>query len=107
MNYCFAIIALLLYALPASAAEPTQTLLAELTRPNAPVLAAMDMPALVPTAELGDDPGLPVAPVAELFTLEELKGKSVEAAELDLPEVELPLSDIPLARGSFELGLSA
>ncbi len=100
MNYCLAIIALFLYALPASAAEPTQTLLAELTRPNAPVLAAAETPALVPTAELEDDKGQPVAPLAELFTLDELKGKGVEAAELDLPEVELPLSDIPLALNS-------
>ena len=100
MNYCLAIIALFLYALPASATEPTQTLLAELTRPNATVLAAAETPALVPPAELEDDKEQPVAPVVELFTLEELKGKAVEAAELDLPEVELPLSDIPLALNS-------
>jgi len=100
MNYCIVIIALLLYALPASATEPTQALLAELTRPNAPVLAAVEMPALVPTAETEDAPEQPAVPVAELFTLDELKVKAVDAAELDLPDVELPLSDIPLALNS-------
>lgn len=100
MNHCIAIIALLLCALPASAAEPTQALLAELTRPNAPALAAVEMPALVSTADTEDAPGQPAAPVAELFTLDELKSKTGDTAELDLPDVELPLSDIPLALNS-------
>ncbi|MBK5276211.1 MAG: transglycosylase SLT domain-containing protein [Desulfuromonadales bacterium] len=100
MNYCIVIIALFLYALPASATEPTQALLAELTRPNAPVLSAAEMPALVSDFEPEDAKEQPVAPVADLFTLEELKGKTVDAAELDLPDVELPLSDIPLALNS-------
>ena len=100
MNYCIVIIALLMCALPASAAEPAQALLAELTRPNAPVLAAVEMPALVPPAELEDAKEQAAAPVAELFTLEELKDKTVDAAELDLPDVDLPLSDIPLALNS-------
>jgi len=100
MNHCFVIIALLLCALPSSAAEPTQALLAELTRPNASLLAATEMPALVPTAEPEDVKEQPAAPVTELFTLDELKDKSGEAAELDLPDVDLPLSDIPLALNS-------
>jgi membrane-bound lytic murein transglycosylase D len=100
MNYCIVIIALLLYALPASATEPTQALLAELTRPNAPLLAAVEMPALVPPAELEDVKEQAAAPVAELFTLEELKDRTADAAELDLPDVDLPLSDIPLALNS-------
>lgn len=100
MNYCIVIIALLLCALPASATEPTQALLAELTRPTAPVLAAVEMPALVPTAETEDVTGQPAAPLAELFTLDELKDKTVDSAELDLPDVDLPLSDIPLALNS-------
>jgi membrane-bound lytic murein transglycosylase D len=100
MNYCFVIIALFLLALPASAAEPTQALLAELTRPNAPALAAVEVPALVPTAELEELKGQTDVPVAELFTLDERKDKAVETAELDLPDVDLPLSDIPLALNS-------
>ena len=100
MNYCIVIIALLLSALPALATEPTQALLAELTRPNAPVLAAEEMPALVPTAELEDVKEQPAAPVAEIFTLDELKDKAEDTAELDLPDVDLPLSDIPLALNS-------
>ena len=96
MNYCIVIIALLVCALPASATEPTQALLAELTRPNAPVLTEVEAPALVPTAEAEEAPEQPAAAVAELFTLDELKVKAVDA-ELDLPDVELPLSDIPLA----------
>lgn len=100
MNYCIVIIALLACALPASATEPTQALLAELTRPNAPALAALEAPALVSTAEAEDAQGQPAAPVAELFTLDELKVKAADAAELDLPDAELPLSDIPLTLNS-------
>lgn len=100
MNYCIVIITLLLYALPASASEPAQALLAELTRPNAPLMAAADTPALVSTVEQEDVTEESAAPVAELFTLDELKDKSGDTAELDLPDVELPLSDIPLALNS-------
>jgi len=100
MNYCIIIIALLLCALPASASEQTQALLAELTRPNAPLMAAADTPALVSTIEQEEVAEQPAAPVAELFTLDELKDKPTESAELDLPDVELPLSDIPLALNS-------
>ncbi len=100
MNYWIVIISLLLYGLPVSAAEPTQALLAELTRPSAPVLAAAEMPALVPTAELGDIIEQSAVPAGELFTLDELKEKSVDTAELDLPDVDLLLSDIPLTLNS-------
>jgi membrane-bound lytic murein transglycosylase D len=98
MNYCIVIIALLLCSLPASATEPTQALLAELTRPNAPVLA--EMPALVSTADTEDAQGQSAAAVAELFTLDEIKSKLIDSVELELPDVELPLSDIPLALNS-------
>src|SRR5450756_1947652 len=97
MNYCIVIIALFMCALPASATEPAQALLGELTRPNAPLLAAVEMPALVPTTETEPAMEQTDAPVAELFTLDELKDKPVDAAELVLPDVDLPLSDIPLA----------
>ena len=100
MKYCIIIITLLLHALPAAAAEPAQALLAELTRPNAPLMAEVDVPALIPMDEPGDVKDQPTGPVADLFTLEELKDTSGEAAELDLPDVNLPLSDIPLALNS-------
>jgi len=100
MNYCAVIIALLLYSLPAAATEATQALLSELTRPNAPLMAAVDAPALVPMDDTADAKDQPDGPVAELFTIEELKGTPADAAELDLPDVELPLSDIPLALNS-------
>jgi membrane-bound lytic murein transglycosylase D len=90
----------LLYSLPAAATEATQALLSELTRPNAPLMAAVDVPALVPMDEAADAKDQPAGPVAELFTLEELKDTPADAAELDLPDVELPLSDIPLALNS-------
>jgi membrane-bound lytic murein transglycosylase D len=100
MNYCVAIILLLLFALPAAAAEPAQALLAELTRPNAPALNALDVPALVPRDEPADVADQPAGPVTPLFTLEELQITADDAAELDLPDAELPLSDIPLALNS-------
>lgn len=100
MNYCVIIIALLLYALPSSAAEPAQTLLAELTRPNAPILATVAVPALIPMDEAAGADNQPAEPAADLFTLEELKLTTSDAAELDLPDINLPLSDIPLALNS-------
>jgi len=100
MNYCYIIIILLLCALPASAAEPTQALLTELTRPSAPSLAASEMPALVSPVELEDVRGQLSASTADLFTLDELNGKNEDAAELNLPDVDLPLSDVPLALNS-------
>jgi membrane-bound lytic murein transglycosylase D len=100
MNYWIVIITLLLYALPASAAEPTQALLAELTRPNAPVLAAAEAPALVSTVEMDEVKEQADAPVGELFTLDELKVRTDDTAELDLPDVDLLLSDIPLTLNS-------
>jgi len=100
MNYCVIIIALLLYALPSSAAEPAQALLAEITRPNAPILAPVDVAALIPMDETDDAGNQPAEPAVDLFTLEELKGTTSDAAELALPDVNLPLSDIPLALNS-------
>jgi membrane-bound lytic murein transglycosylase D len=97
MKFCVAIITLLLYALPATAAEPAQALLAELTRPNAPHLAEIGVQALVPLDDPADVKEQPIGPVADLFTLEELNDATGDAGELDLPDVNLPLSDIPLA----------
>lgn len=100
MNYCLIILALVLYALPVAAAEPAQALLSELTRPNAPAFASTEPPALVPADELTAVEETPAAPTADLFTLEELKEPLRDSAELDLPDDNLPLSDIPLALNS-------
>lgn len=100
MKYCLIIIALLSGTLQASAAEPAQALLAELTRPTAPVVSTMETPALVPADELLDTDQTSATPSNTLFTLEELKEPSRDTADLELPDVELPLSDIPLALNS-------
>jgi membrane-bound lytic murein transglycosylase D len=95
VNHVLLLIALLLFALPAGAAEPAQSLLAELTRPTAPMPDRLGQLALVSADEplfSEESPG----PVADLFTLEELRGKTDSAVELALPDVDMPASDIPL-----------
>jgi len=89
----------LLYSIPAVAAEPVQPLLAELTSPAVPSLPAMGQVALVPRDEFTEEEE-PQQDASELFTLEELKDKTNEAAELALPDVDLPQADIPLALNS-------
>lgn len=96
MKHAILLITLLLPALPAGATEPAQALLAELTRPTAPLPAPAGQTALIPFD------GLPAEEeqhdtVAALFTLEELREKADSSAELVLPDADLPLSDIPLA----------
>ena len=93
-------LAALLYALPVAATEPIQPLLAELTRPNAPLLVATEAPALIPADDQSAVGQEEVAPVATLFSLEELKASNEEESDLALPDVNLPLSDIPLALNS-------
>ena len=99
-TYAAISLAALFYALPVAATEPIQPLLAELTRPNAPLLGATEQPALVPA----DDPAMPEtgesAPAATLFSLEELQKAGDTESDLELPEVDLPLSDIPLTLNS-------
>jgi len=99
VNPVLLLITLLLFALPAGATEPAQSLLAELTRPTAPMPERLGQPALVPADEPlieEEQPG----PVADLFTLEELRGKTDSGAELALPDADLPSSDIPLTLNS-------
>ena len=99
MRFFYAAITALLFAFPAGATEPAHSLLNELTQPMTPMLAPIDPPMLVSA----DDPFTEEehhGKVAELFTLEELRGKSDEGVELVLPDVDLPLSDIPLALNS-------
>lgn len=100
MNYCIILIALFLYALPAAAAEPAHTLLAELTRPNAPLLAPAEIPALVSSSELDVVAEQQASTASGLFTLDEIKDKAADTAELELPDIDLPLSDIPLTLNS-------
>lgn len=92
-------IVVLLLALPAGAAELAQSLLNELTYPTAPVLTSPELPALIyadePLTE-EDQSGK----MMDLFTLEEFKTKTDEAGEFMLPDMDLPLSDIPLALNS-------
>lgn len=90
----------LLYALPSSAAEPAQALLSELTRPSAPQLPSADEQ-LVALNSIDTESEVDAhATVTDLFTLEELKGKRDESADLVLPDEDLPLSDIPLTLNS-------
>jgi membrane-bound lytic murein transglycosylase D len=91
-------IGLLLPALPVSATEPAHSLLSELTRPAALMLPPDEPPALVSSLDVATEEQS--APVTELFTLEELKSKADDDSELALPDVDLPLSDIPLALNS-------
>jgi membrane-bound lytic murein transglycosylase D len=70
-----------------------------LTSPAVPALPALEQVALVPRDELTDEEE-PQRDVSELFTLEELKDKTDDAAELALPDVDLPQADIPLALNS-------
>lgn len=99
-TYAIFALAALFYALPVAATEPIQPLLAELTRPNAPLLGTTEAPALVPdddqaAAETGES-----VPVTALFSLEELRNSSDDDSDLELPDVGLPISDIPLTLNS-------
>jgi membrane-bound lytic murein transglycosylase D len=99
-TYVAVAFAALFYALPVAATEPIQPLLAELIRPNALLPGTVESPALVPaddpaTAESGE-----TAPVAALFSLEELRDSSDGYSDLELPDTGLPVSDIPLTLNS-------
>jgi membrane-bound lytic murein transglycosylase D len=93
------LIALLLFAFPAGATEPAQSLLAELTRPTEQLLNHSGQVAPVPADGSLVKEDQPVAK-EELFTLEELRGKTDSGRELALPDADLPTMDIPLALNS-------
>jgi membrane-bound lytic murein transglycosylase D len=97
-TYVVIVLAASLCALPAAATEPVQPLLAELTRPNALLLGTTEAPALVPADDEAATESGESTPVAELYSLEELRASS--DAEIELPDVNLPLSDIPLTLNS-------
>jgi len=91
----------LAFVLPAGATEPVQPLLAELIRPNAPLLGPIiEQPALIPADELATDGADVNTQVADLFTLEELRNINDTDIDLMLPDSNLPISDIPLTLNS-------
>jgi membrane-bound lytic murein transglycosylase D len=83
----------------AAATEPVQPLLAELIRPNAPLLGPTEPPALIPADELAADAESEKVQIADLFTLEELRDEEEDNA-LALPDSDLSISDIPLTLNS-------
>jgi len=100
MNHILLLIVLLLFALPASATESAQSLLAELTRPTTPLLGHSGQVALVPSYEPLIEEDQQTA-LSDLFTLEDLRGKSNSNTELALlDDVDLPSSGIPLTLNS-------
>ena len=100
--FTYVIIALtaLVCALPVAATEPIQPLLDELIRPNFTTLGDTGAPALAPSDVLAvAEYGQP-EPVTALFSLEELNSSSDDDSELELPDIGLPISDIPLTLNS-------
>lgn len=97
-KYALTLAGLFLQALPVHAAESTQALLTELSRPSALQSSPEEPPALLSQVDKQD--GEMSAPVSELFTLEEIRGKGTDTVELELPDIDLPLSDIPLTLNS-------
>ncbi len=96
----FVVIIALLYTLPAMALQPAQPLPAELTRPNILQREPTAAPAL--TSLDDQNPIGPVGTVAlpAIFSLGELSASGEDEGELELPETDLPISDIPLALNS-------
>ncbi len=89
----------LAFSVSAGATEPVQPLLAELIRPNAPLLGPVEQPALVPADEIATGGTDEKSQVADLFTLEELRDEEDDGA-LALPDSDLSISDIPLTLNS-------
>jgi len=98
LRYAVLIAVLLLTALQSYAMEPAQALLNELARPYAALPSGSDTPALAAL----DDEVMTEEEVAatEFFTLDEAKSNGVGGQELVLPDIDLPLSDIPLTLNS-------
>ena len=93
-------IAVALYALPVAATEPIQPLLAELIQPYAPLLGNAESPSLAVDNNPGLNSSMEPAPVAALFSLEELRDSGDDNSGLELSDADLPLSDIPLTLNS-------
>jgi membrane-bound lytic murein transglycosylase D len=99
-TYVFMLLASLIYAQPAAAMEPMQPLLAELTRPNALLPGTIEAPALAPFGDQNSIGPEAAAPVPVIFSLEELRASSEDDTELEPPDTDLPISDIPLTLNS-------
>ncbi|NTV51047.1 MAG: transglycosylase SLT domain-containing protein [Geobacteraceae bacterium] len=99
LTYTVIVLAALICALPVAATEPIQPLLAELIRPNATLPGDTGVPAL-PAYDIQAAEYEQPEPVTELFSLEELKNSNENDSELELPDVGLPISDIPLTLNS-------
>lgn len=100
LTYVVITLTTLLFALPVAAIEPIQPLLAELTRPNAPLPGTTEAPALVSADDQAAPEPKESAPLAALFSLEELRNTTDADGDLELPDVDLPISDIPLTLNS-------
>ena len=90
----------LLYALPVAATELTQPLLAELTSPGAPLLRSTETTALLSAGYLNPADAAKSPPPTALFSLEELRSSTDTDSGLDLADIDLSVSDIPLTLNS-------
>jgi membrane-bound lytic murein transglycosylase D len=102
-TYAVSLVAALLSPPVANAKDSIQPILTELAHPNAPLLAAPELP--TPIFDAGQIipetvESASTAPVETLFSLEELQEPHNDDSDLELPDAELPLSDIPLALNS-------
>jgi len=89
-----------LFVSPSSALEPVKPLLTELVSPNALQAGLSERPELVPADQIIEDEAESKAPVADLFSLEDLRDKPGTESDLALPDVDLPIADIPLTLNS-------
>ena len=99
-TYIVMVFTVLFHALSATAMEPIQPLLAELTRPNVLLAEMIEPPALAPFGGQNSIGPPATAPVAAIFTLEELRVSGEDDSELEPPDSDLPISDIPLTLNS-------
>lgn len=99
-TYAVISLAVMLYALPVAATEVIQPLLAELTSPGAPFLRPTETTALLSADHLDSADAAKSAPATALFSLEELRSSTDTDSDLDLADVDLQISDIPLTLNS-------
>jgi len=101
-TYAVISFAALLYALPVTATELTQPLLAELTSPGAPLLRSTETTALLSAGYLNPADAAKSPPPTALFSLEELRSSTDTDTDsgLDLADIDLSISDIPLTLNS-------
>ncbi|HIJ95576.1 MAG TPA: transglycosylase SLT domain-containing protein [Desulfuromonadales bacterium] len=95
--YIASLLCAVLCSSPASAVEQVKPLLTELVSPSAPQMA---QPELVPADQALEDEAASETLVTDLFSLEDLHDKPGAGSELALPDVDLPIADIPLTLNS-------